>query len=177
MELLASFCPCTVSVPQALVPFSRVSLQCLLLDQLALAMSLILRELANVDIAIRVALEAFALPHFLLPLTFINAQNLVQWDLGAVFCRLPVLFQVDSYTQSFFLSGRMVNLADIKSSREVVRPFHAVMWNVYLLKPRQLGLLRALTYAFLYALTQALLKQVVGGFDAHLAQYCRIPTP
>ena len=73
VELLASFSPSTVSVPQALVPFSRVSLQCLLLDKLTLAMSLILRELANVDVAVRVALEAFALPHFLLPLAFINA--------------------------------------------------------------------------------------------------------
>lgn len=71
----------------------------------------------------------------------------------------------------------MVNLADVKASREVVRPFHAVTWNVYLLKPRQLGLLCALTYAFLDALSQALLQQVVRGFEAHLAKDCRIPTP
>ena len=136
MELLASFGPSTVSVPQALVPFTRVSLQCLLLDKLALAMSLILRELANVDVAVRVALEAFALPHFLLPLSFIHARNLIEWDRGAVLRRLPVFFQVDSYAQSFFLSGGMVNLADVKASREVVGPFHAVMWNVHLLEAR-----------------------------------------
>ena len=42
VELLPSFGPSSVSMPHALVPFSRVRLQCLLLDQLALAMSLIL---------------------------------------------------------------------------------------------------------------------------------------